>query len=552
MVSASDLLTLPLFEGCDPAHVDFFARHSADLHIVAGEWIVREDEGARFYVLIDGRAAIVKTIGARPAELGEYEPGDGFGEIPLLMGSGMLAGVRAVTDSRVARVDGTVFWRMMHDDERFAETVSNNMGRRVALVRHLAIERPSTICNVLGDSRSPSCYQLRDFLSRMHVPFDWDERDGPECDVLFSEGKSLHSPAIRELAERLGLSAVPEHSCYDIAIVGAGPAGLAAAVYAASEGLDTLLVDRYAPGGQAGTSSRIENYLGFPAGISGEDLADRALRQAQRFGADIVVVREVCRLGGDIGERQLVLEDGQTISARAVVLAPGIEYRSLTAEGCADFVNRGLYYGASQTETAGVAGKNVHIVGGGNSAGQAALNFAGYAANVTIVIRGTDLGKSMSSYLVDRIRTASNIRVLTSSEIAAAHGNQRLERITIANRDNGTSETVDTGGLFVFIGAVPRTDWLEGVVARDKMGFLLTGPDVLQAGAPWPLERHPYFLETSQPGVFAAGDARLDSLKRVASSVGEGSSTISMVHEFLASVAENDPARRITKEHVGT
>ncbi|HEY3676332.1 MAG TPA: FAD-dependent oxidoreductase [Candidatus Tumulicola sp.] len=551
MVSATDLLTLPLFEGCDPAHVDFFARHSADLHVVAGEWIVREDEGARFYVLISGTAAIVKTIGARPVELGEYELGDGFGEIPLLMGSGMLAGVRAVTDVRVARVDGTVFWRMMHDDERFAETVSNNMGRRVALVRHLAIERPSTVCNVLGDSRSPSCYQLRDFLSRMHVPFDWDERDGPECDVIFSEGTSLHSPAIRELAERLGLSAVPEHSCYDIAIVGAGPAGLAAAVYAASEGLDALLVDRYAPGGQAGTSSRIENYLGFPAGISGEDLADRALRQAQRFGADIVVVREVCRLEGDAGERHLVLEDGQTIYARAVVLAPGIEYRSLTAEGCSDFVNRGLYYGASQTEAAGVAGKNVHIVGGGNSAGQAALNFAGYAENVTIVIRGTDLGKSMSSYLVDRIRTSANIRVLTSSEITAAHGDQRLERITIANND-GTSETVDTAGLFVFIGAVPRTDWLEGVVARDKMGYLLTGPDVLQSGAPWPLERHPYFLETSQPGVFAAGDARLDSLKRVASSVGEGSSTISMVHEFLASVAENDPARRITKEHVGT
>jgi thioredoxin reductase (NADPH) len=552
MVSASDLLKLELFEGCDPAHVEFFARHSADLHVVAGEWIVREDEGARFYVLIEGKAAIVKTIGARPAELGEYEPGDGFGEIPLLMGSGMLAGVRAVTDARLARVDGNAFWRMMHDDERFAQTVSNNMGRRVALVQHLSIERPSTICNVLGDSRSPSCYQLRDFLSRMHVPFDWDERDGPECDVMFNEGKSLHSPAIRELAERLGLSAVPEHSCYDIAIVGAGPAGLAAAVYAASEGLDALLVDRYAPGGQAGTSSRIENYLGFPAGISGEDLADRALRQAQRFGVDIVVVREVCKLDGEAGHRRLALEDGQAIYARAVVLAPGIEYRSLTADGCEDFVNKGVYYGAAQTETSGVVGKDVHIVGGGNSAGQAALNFAGYADTVTIVIRGTDLGKSMSNYLVERIKTTPNIRVLKSSEITAAHGDQHLERITIANRDDDTSETVDTGGLFVFIGAVPRTDWLEGVVARDRMGFLLTGQDVIAAGAPWTLERHPYFLETSQPGVFAAGDARLDSLKRVASSVGEGSSTISMVHEFLASLPELDPARRTTKEHVGT
>ncbi len=552
MLDLSDLAGLSLFAGCAPEHVTWFARRCADLHVLAGDWVVREDEGARFYVLVEGRAAIVKSMNGRPTELGEYEPGDGFGEIPLLLGASALAGVRAVTDVRVARVDGTIFWRMMHDDERFAETVSNNMGRRVALVRHLAIEHPSTICTVVGDSRSGACHQLRDFLSRMHVPFDWTERDGPECEVNFYEGESLKSPGIRDLAERLGMSAVPKQAHYDVAIVGAGPAGLAAAVYGASEGLDALLIDRYAPGGQAGTSSRIENYLGFPAGISGEDLADRALRQAQRFGADIVVVREVCRLTGDAGDRKLSLEDGQSVLARAVVLAPGIEYRSLKAQGCEEFVNRGVYYGAAQTEAFAVAGSDVHIVGGGNSAGQAALNFSGYAKTVTIVIRGTDLGKSMSQYLVDRIVASPNIAVLTSSEVTQAHGLGRLERITIANNKDGTSRRVDTAGLFVFIGAVPRTDWLEGVVARDRDGFILTGPDVIEARAPWPLERHPYFLETNQPGVFAVGDARLDSLKRVASGVGEGSSSISMVHEFLSSIAELQPPRRTTGEHVGT
>jgi thioredoxin reductase (NADPH) len=233
-------------------------------------------------------------------------------------------------------------------------------------------------------------------------------------------------------------------------------------------------------------------------------------------------------------------------------LAPGIEYRSLKAQGCEELVNRGVYYGAAQTEAFAVAGNDVHIVGGGNSAGQAALNFSGYAKTVTIVIRGTDLGKSMSQYLVDRIVASPNIAVLTSSEITAAHGGQRLERITIANNRDGTAKTVETAGLFVFIGAVPRTDWLEGVVARDRDGFILTGPDVIEARAPWPLERHPYFLETNQPGVFAVGDARLDSLKRVASGVGEGSSSISMVHEFLSSIAELQPPRRTMGEHVGT
>jgi thioredoxin reductase (NADPH) len=425
----------------------------------------------------------------------------------------------------------------MHQNECFARGVLANMEHRVALVQQIAIQTPPAVCTIAGDERSPACYELRDFLTRMHVTFDWEARDGSECEVSFAKGAPLRSPSVRELAERLGLSDVPRSAHCDVAIVGGGPAGLASAVYGASEGLDTLLIERYAPGGQAGMSSRIENYLGFPAGISGEDLADRAFHQAQKFGADVVVVRDVRAIDGEEGRRRLTLDDGRTVLARSVVIATGVAYRSLQADGCDDLLNRGVYYGAAQAESQAMGGRDIHVVGGGNSAGQAALNFSAYARTVTILIRAADLSKDMSQYLVDRVLREKNVTVLTQSEVAGVAGNDRLERVQVRDGQSGETRWVDSGGVFVFIGAVPRTDWLKGFVACDERGFILTGMEARAAGSSWPLERNPYILETSRPGVFAVGDVRKGSTKRVAAAVGEGSSAIALVNAYLQTIA---------------
>jgi thioredoxin reductase (NADPH) len=531
LITPAELREVELFKGCSDEQLAFFAKGCADVRVGDGDWIVREEESPRFFVLLCGTAKILKMLGGRQTEIGSFGPGDGFGEVPLLLGSSAVAGIRASSAARLARADRTLFWRMLHQDDCFARGVLANMEHRVALVRQIAVETPPAICKIAGDSRSAACYELRDFLTRMHVPFDWDERDGRECEVSFVSGPSLRSPSVRELAERLGLSDVPRAEHYDVAIVGGGPAGLAAAVYGASEGLQTLLIERYAPGGQAGMSSRIENYLGFPTGISGEDLADRAFHQAQRFGADVVVVRDVRAIDGVEGSYRLTLDDGRHVLARSAILATGVEYRSLLADGCDDLLNRGVYYGAAQAESQAMGGRDVHVVGGGNSAGQAALNFASYARSVTILIRGADLNKDMSQYLVERVLQEPNVKVLTQIEVAAVAGGDRLERIQLRDKNGGTS-WAESGGLFVFIGAVPRTQWLDVFVARDERGFILTGAEA-RAAAAWPLERNPYLLETSRPGVFAVGDARKGSIKRVAAAVGEGSTAIALVNTYL-------------------
>jgi thioredoxin reductase (NADPH) len=399
---------------------------------------------------------------------------------------------------------------------------------------------------VIGHRFSKESHDLRDFLARNRVPARWldVERDGEARELLqvvgvdgerlpvalLEDGSVLERPTILEIAERLGVTAQPAQEHYDLAIVGGGPAGLAAAVYGASEGLRTVLVERDAPGGQAGQSSRIENYLGFPAGLSGSDLARRATDQARRLGAELLSVQDARALRVEGAGRFVDLSGGGSLSANCVLVASGVSYRQLDAPGFADFTGAGVYYGAALTEARSCADQHVVVVGGANSAGQAAVYFSGYAARVTMLVRGAGLERSMSHYLIEQIAALANIEVRTGATVAAAEGEAgRLRRLRV--HEGGEEEIMDVDACFVFIGALPRTDWLDGVVARDARGFILAGADARAAG--WPLKREPRLLETTVPGVFVAGDVRARSIKRVASAVGEGSMAVSLVHEYL-------------------
>jgi thioredoxin reductase (NADPH) len=348
-------------------------------------------------------------------------------------------------------------------------------------------------------------------------------------------GEALLAPTEAALAAAVGLTVEPSSDFYDLIVVGGGPAGLGAAVYGASEGLRTVLVERQATGGQAGQSSRIENYLGFPDGVTGGALADRARRQAAKFGAEVLTARKVTALEAQGPARVVRFADGGCIAAHAVVLATGVAYRQLEADGAGALTGRGVYYGSAITEAAACAGEHVYIVGGANSAGQSAVYFARHASCVTLLVRGESLESSMSHYLIQQLAAIPNVVVRTGTSVAAARGTDHLEELDLRDA-TGAVETVPASHLFVFIGAAPRTEWLDGVLARDRRGFLPTGPDLVVDGARppgWPLQRDPYFLESSVPGVFVAGDVRAQSVKRVASAVGEGAMAVTLVHRFL-------------------
>lgn len=407
--------------------------------------------------------------------------------------------------------------------------------------------RPPGELRVVGHRWSSRCYEVRDFLARHQVPYTWLMDGDPEgaqlvaaaaCPelplIVTADGATLSAPSDAELAAAVGLPSTPTAGFYDLIVVGGGPSGLGAAVYGASEGLKTVVVERRALGGQAGQSSRIENYLGFPDGVSGAQLADRARRQADRFGAELLQAGEVTALESHGTARVARLSDGSEIAAHAVILATGVSYRRLNAQGVDDFVGRGVYYGAALTEAPSCADEEVAVVGGANSAGQAAVHLAKYARKVHIIVRADGLEKSMSHYLVEQIAATPNIEVHTGKTVCAAEGADRLERLTFAWP--GGKKTIDAHWLFVFIGAEPGTGWLDGFVERDARGYVLTGPDLVGGGrrpAGWPLARQPYHLETSVPGVFAAGDVRSESMKRVASAVGDGAMAVALVHRYL-------------------
>ncbi len=560
MIEFADLRDLPVFAGIDDAALSRAAAHAADVRVDAGQWLVREGEAAAFYVLLSGGYELMKRYGGGLRRLAVRETrGDYLGELPIVFGTTFFAGARARTPIRVARFDRQLFGLLVRESASLRIEIGRTIQERVEGLEAAALSSLQ-LPIVIGRAQDPECHEIRDFLSRNQVPFEWADPDdawiaaqpdlehavraAADCSVvLLTDGRVLERPSTSALAREVGLETEPSEDTYDVVVIGGGPTGLAAAVYGASEGLRTLLVERQATGGQAGTSSRIENYLGFPSGVSGDDLAARAREQAIRLGAEIVVTRSIERLVPANDCHTVTLDGGRVLGARAVILATGVSYRTLQAEGIDAFVGIGVFYGAARTEAAGTRGHEVILVGGGNSAGQAAMFFSDYAAQVTILVRGDSLAASMSRYLIDELGRKTNVRVRTGGEIVRVAGDQRIESVTIRNRRDGTLDEVPADGVFIFIGAEAITDWLPDDVVRDERGFVCTGRDVVElVPGSWTLDRDPYLLETSVPGIFAAGDVRHGSIKRVASGVGEGSIAIAFVHEHLAELASRTAA----------
>src|SRR3954471_680608 len=410
---------------------------------------------------------------------------------------------------------------------------------------------------VVGTRWTAKSYELREFLARNHLPYRWIDVDaaaqdtevthlleslGPDARlpvIILPDGTRVFDPTHDEIAQRVGLRSRPDSDFFDLVIVGGGPSGLAAAVYGASEGLKTIIIEREAPGGQAGLSSRIENYLGFPSGLSGGDLTRRAVAQARRFGAEILTPQEAVRVRSEGTYRTITLTDGSEVSCHALLIATGVQWRKLDVPGIENLQGAGVYYGAGSTETVSCRDENVYIIGGANSAGQASMNFSRFAKRVIVLVRGRSLAATMSKYLIDDIARTPNIEVQTEAQVVAVHGDKRLESISVSCAKTGTVDVIPASSLFVFIGAEPRTDWLDGLVQRDSKGFVLTGPELMNEGKRpqgWTPDRDPSLLETSVPGVFAVGDVRHGSVKRVASSVGEGSIAVQLIHQYLATM----------------
>lgn len=545
MLTADDVRVVPLFSTLGEKELDRLARTSEDIHLAAGEFAVPEGGECALFAVLSGRLEVVKTIDGVERRLGFRLPGTIFGEVPLALGTPFPGGYRAVEPSRVMRVEARGYYGIAAAAPEVAAKVAALARERIGGLQGIAAEPPKPRVTILGQRWDAVCGDLRRFLARNQVVFDWVPLDAPDLPsrwrettpsaedlpaIRFADGAVITNPSPRALAERLGLRTNPTASEYDTVIIGAGPAGLAAAVYGASEGLRTLVIEREAPGGQAGTSSRIENYLGFPNGVSGDELASRALRQAQRLGAEILVTRSVDRIDTDASK--LILDGNEVVKARTLILATGVTWRRLAIGGFDRLVGKGISYGAARSEAGATNGLDIHLIGGGNSAGQAALFFANHARTVTLVVRGGSLEQSMSQYLIDQLRKKSNVFVRVRSEVRNVYGDTSLNAIDIADGTTGNVSRCDCGGLFVFIGADADTSWLPQTIARDGRGYVLTGSDAANSGR-WPSKRDPYLLESSAPGVFACGDVRLSTVKRVASAVGDGSMAIAFVHQYL-------------------
>jgi thioredoxin reductase (NADPH) len=550
MITADLLSRISLFAPLPESERASLAARAADVRVGANEYLLVEGQTPAFFGLLEGRIDVWKTMGGHDERITTFVPGDYFGEIPLLLGAPSLASLLATEPARLMRLDGPDFLEMISQCRVLSGEISRTMASRITRLQQVAVDAPSTMTTVIGHPTDPVCYNLRDFLSRNRVPFTWRE-NGQEPPamaaqtptVILPDGRRLEAPSFRALADALGMQTAPVHELYDVTIVGGGPAGLAAAVYGASEGLRTLLVERTALGGQAGTSSRIENYLGFPGGLAGDELSTKAYLQARRLGAEMLVARTV--VGFEAADPRLpaphvlILEDGTRVLAHAVILATGVEWRRLDIPGVERLVGHGVYYGAARAEALRLRGQNVHLIGGGNSAGQAAMLFSSYAESVTMLVRGPSLADSMSQYLVDQLALKANVTVECNAEVLGVEGGDGLEAINVVCGPGRRKERRPSDGLFVFIGARAETSWLPEALIRDQWGYVCTGRDVMdllheRPPATWPLARDPYLLETSIPGVLAAGDVRHGSIKRCSAGVGEGSMAVAVVHQYLA------------------
>ena len=544
MLTIDDVQSVPLFSTLAKADLERLAHTSADLHLDPGEFAVPEGGERALYAVISGKIEVVKSIDGVERRLGWRVPGAVFGEVPIVLGTPFPGGYRASEPSRVMRVEPRQYYEIAAVSPEISMKIGALARERLGGLQGIAAEPPKPRVTMVGPRWDELCSRLRSFLSRNQISFDWLTPDaanlparGPgdtwddHCPILrLADGVVVTKPTTRELARLLGLQTAAQRAEYDTVIIGGGPAGLAAAVYGASEGLHTVVVESEAPGGQAGTSSRIENYLGFPSGVSGDELANRALQQAKRLGAEILVTRSVQRI--DPASREVFLDGDDVVHARTVILATGVSWRKLAIKDVNRLIGKGISYGAASSEAVATSGLDVHLIGAGNSAGQAALNFANHARMVTLIVRGDSLAKSMSQYLIEQLHRKSNIAIQLQSEVQAVYGDTHLTAIDIHDGASGTVSRQDCGGLFVFIGADAETGWLPPEIARDARGYVLTGDAVVKAKR-WSQSRDPYLLETSVPGVFACGDVRLSPVKRVASAVGEGSMAIAFVHQFL-------------------
>jgi thioredoxin reductase (NADPH) len=514
------------------------------------------DSNLAFDVIKSGSLEIIDESGEQPRTIVVLGPGEFTGDVSQLTGGPAIVTGIARGDTEVYEISPDALRRLLNDHPDLGDIILRAFIAR----RHLLSESGEFIgLRVIGSSHSPDTFRVREFLAKNHVPFTWFDLDADpqvkkllerfgvtEADtpvVAWGHKLILRNPTIRQLAEALGLRRKLPGDLYDLAIIGAGPAGLAAAVYGASEGLKTVVLERVAPGGQAGRSMRIENYLGFPTGITGGELSERAVVQANKFGACMPVATQVMNLTFEDGHPVLHIDGGEQVVARCLLIATGADYRMLGVEGCERFEGCGVYYAATPIEAQMCRGSEVVVVGGGNSAGQAAVFLASQVRKVYLVIRGDDLYEHMSSYLADRVKDTPNIEILLNSEIKAMHGDGYLSSVEIVNKKTGEVRTIQTPALFSFIGAVPRTEWLPEEIEKDEKGFVLTGP-ALGAACDRAEGRSPFLLETSHPGVFAAGDVRSGSIKRVASAVGEGSMAVQFVHEFLKESAGGSPPGR--------
>ena len=545
MITVDELAAIPLFSALAQNELEYLAGAVEDIHLIPGEYVAHEGEGRFLAIMVEGKTELTKLVNGAEQVIGVRLPGELGGEIPMTLGTPLPASMRAVEPSRVLKVTVNVYHTLAAMAPQVSATVGAAALERLEMLRNATAQPLEPAMFVIGPRLDPAVHAAESFLNRNEIPHDRLDPDDPAAVarsggggavaapyplVELRDGTRLIAPTMRVLATVAGLTVAPGRERYDVVIVGGGPAGLTAAVNGASEGLQTGLIEAFAPGGQAGTSTRIENYTGFPFGVSGDELASRALQQAKRLGAEIVVTRRI--EGIDAADLTVTLDGGDALRTRSIVLAMGVEWRRLEVDSVDRFVGSGVYYGAARSDAGLAQGNDVFLIGAGNSAGQAAIFFSNHARSVTLLVRGESLAASMSQYLIEQIATKANIRVETRSEVVAVHGDEQLEAIEVIDRRAGTTSRRDTRALFVLIGAEAVTDWLPSEIARDEHGFVLTGTDAMKAGQ-WKADREPFALETSAPGIFAVGDVRSGSVKRVAAAVGEGGIAIAFVHRYL-------------------